>query len=159
MKYSKSFLRVLVCVISLSIHSSNWAEESNNQIAPLISVKTPKSMQQAIADLKEAIVINNYVLIRLQNIDSRLTDVAVENDQVILVYFCNFGMLNRALNLDNRIGVFLPCKIILIQRSGYIEMVAINPKLISKQIKNKRLNEICDQLTRDYNHILEDATI
>ena len=97
--------------------------------------------------------------IRQQNIDNRLTDAASENGQVIIVYFCNFGMLNRALNLDNRVGVFLPCKVTLIQKPGYVEMVTINPKLISKQLNDKRLNEICDELTGDYNRILEDATI
>jgi cytochrome c oxidase cbb3-type subunit 3 len=159
MENCKSLLWVLVCVIGFTALPEARGGESDGQLLPLIVVKTTKSMQQVLADLKEAIKNNNYVFIRQQNIDSRLTNKAAENGRVILVYFCNFSMLNRALQLDHRVGVFLPCKITLIQRSGHIELVAINPKLISARLKEKSLNEICDHLTRDYHQILEDAVL
>lgn len=160
MKNSKTILLwILVSAIGFGVLPEARGKESNDQISPLFIVKTTKSMQQALVDLKEAINNNNYVFIRLQNVDSRLTEVDAENGRVILVYFCNFSMLNRALKADSRVGVFLPCKITLIQRSDYIEMVAINPKLISRQLSKEGLNDICDQLTRDYRQILEDAIL
>jgi cytochrome c oxidase cbb3-type subunit 3 len=159
MENCKSLLWVLVCLIGLAALPEARGGESDGQLLPLIVVKTTKSMQQVLADLKEAIKNNNYVFIRQQNIDSRLIDEAEENDRVILVYFCNFSMLNRALHLDHRVGVFLPCKITLIQRSGHIELVAINPKLISAQLNEESLNDVCDQLTHDYHQILEDTIL
>ena len=159
MKGNTCLLSSLLLVVGLIVTTTSVADQSRDQPTSLLTVTTTKSMQQTLADLKDAIANNNYVFIRQQNIDSRLTDVARENGQVILVYFCNFNMLDRALKKDSRVGVFLPCRITLIQKSGYIEMVAINPKVIGKQLNEKNLNGLCDQLSHDYSQILEEAAL
>lgn len=159
MKGNTYLLSSLLLMVGLIVTTASVADQSRDQPTPLLTVTTTKSMQQALVDLKDAIANNNYVFIRQQHIDSRLTDVASENGQVILVYFCNFNMLDRALKKDSRVGVFLPCRITLIQKSGHIEMVAINPKVIGKQLNEKRLNALCDQLSHDYSQILEEAAL
>jgi cytochrome c oxidase cbb3-type subunit 3 len=152
-------LSLLLLVVGLGVATACYADKGNDQPTPLLVVTTTKSMQRALVDLKDTIANNNYVFIRQQNIDSRLTDVARENGRVILVYFCNFNMLDRALKKDSRVGVFLPCRITLIQKADHIEMVAINPKVIGKRLNEKKLNELCDQLSHDYSQILEEATL
>lgn len=159
MKCHKPSVWLLLYVLVFGLTPVSRADENSNQSSPLIVVKTTKSMEQTLADLKQAISNNNYVFIRQQSIDSRLTDVTEENHQVIFVYFCNFNMLDRALKTDRRVGVFLPCKITLIQKPGYIKMVAINPKFISKQFDNGQLNHICNQLSRNYRQILDEAIL
>lgn len=159
MKISKCLLLFFVCLISLNLSPSTQGQEQVTQAPPLISVKTSKTMQQALEDLSQAISNNNYTFIRQQNINSRLTAATAENDGVKLIYFCNFSMLSRALNIDTRVGVFLPCKITLIQQTDHVEMVAVNPKFISTRINDDRLDEICDKLTNDYRKILEEAAI
>jgi len=154
-----SFPIWLLYVLAMSVASQGLHAQEHEDIQPLITVTTTKSMQQALADVKAAIINNNYVFIRKQNINSQIIDTKLEERQVILVYFCNFSMLHRALQLEKRVGVFLPCKITLIQKAGYVEMVAINPKFISHQLKDKRLRDICKQLTKDYRSILEEASI
>ena len=146
-------------LVSLLFVEVSLASTEHEQISPLIVVKTSKSMTQALADLKAAIADNNYVFIRQQSVDNQLTEADAESEDVILVYFCNFNMLNLALKRDPRIGVFLPCKITLIQKAGYVEMVAINPKFISQRMDQYNVNKICDQLVFDYNQILEEALL
>lgn len=149
----------LICIIGLTLSLQVRSEELKNDDSPLIVVKTFKTMAQALEDLNQAIISNNYDFIRQQYIDSKLTDTSRENKQVVLVYFCNFNMLNRALAINNQIGVFVPCKITLIQKEDHIEMVAINPRFLTRQIKDENLSKLCDQLANDYNSILEEATI
>jgi cytochrome c oxidase cbb3-type subunit 3 len=149
----------VACAIGLAMPSSGQGDTTSGPVPPLLIVKTDKTMQQALADLKQGIADNNYVFIRQQNLDSRLTNEPAENKQVILVYFCNFSMLNRALRTDNRVGVFLPCKITLVKRNDHVEMIAVNPKMISKKLNEEKLNAICNKLTQDYRLILEDATV
>ena len=150
---------LLGCVVSLSIHAEARGDNTKIDLAPLIVVHANKSMQQALADLKTAIADNNYVYIREQNVDSRLTKTAYENDRVVFVYFCNFNLLNQALRIDSRVGVFLPCAITLIQRGNGVEMVAVNPKMISNKFNNARLNEICNKVSDDYRKILDEASL
>ncbi len=159
MKGSAVFVQSLLLIGALIASADLRAEPRPGPAAPLIVVRVQKPMQQAIADLKDAIANHNYVFIRQQYVDSRLTEVGIENGEVILVYFCNFRMANRALKTDPRVGVFLPCKITLIQKPGYVQMVAINPQAISGQLQEHNLKAICDQLTHDYSRILEEASL
>jgi len=139
--------------------SQAWGEDGNSKADIFIEVRMNKSVDQALADLKQAITNNNYVFIRQQNVDSGLTNIAQENSRVIFVYFCNFSLLDQALKIDRRVGVFLPCKITLIQTAQGVAMIAVNPKQVSKHLNDQRLNEICDPLARDYRRTLEEASI
>lgn len=150
---------LFICVLALTVAPEARCTEGREEIQPLIAVTTTKTMQKALADVKTAITSNNYVFIREQSINSRLTVTGAENSKVIIVYFCNFYMLSRALKMESRVGVFLPCRITLIQKSGHVQMVAINPKFVSSQLNEQRLNKICKQLNHDYRAILEEASL
>lgn len=150
---------LLLSVFTMSVPSQGQCDEAHDDMQPLITVTTSKTMQQALAAVKVAIANNNYVFIRKQTINSHLTDQSQEDHEIILVYFCNFSMLHRALALEKKVGVFLPCKITLIQKADHVEMVVINPKFISYRLREKRLDDICKQLIEDYRAILEDASI
>lgn len=154
-----SFSIPFISMFAMFVSSHGQCAPAYEDMQPLIIVNTTKTMQQALAAVKAAIANNNYVYIREQNINSHLIDIKQENRKIIMVYFCNFSMLYRALQLEKRVGVFLPCKITLIQKTDHIEMVAINPKFISYRLNDKRLNPICEQLIKDYRAILEDASI
>ena len=155
----KFWLWILAFMTGLAELPQAWAEDGHGNAPFFIVAKMNKSMDQALGDLKQAITNNNYVFIRQQNVDKGLTNPEQENSRVIFVYFCNFGLLNQALKIDRRVGVFLPCRITLIQTPDGVKMIAVNPKLISKHLSNQRLAEICNQLTRDYNQILEEAAL
>lgn len=159
MKNCKFWVGLFALLMGFAVLPQVKAENSTGKTALFIEVRVNKSMGQALADLKQAITNNNYVYIRQQNVDSGLTSVAQENGRVIFVYFCNFGLLDQALKIDRRVGVFLPCKITLIQTPQGVEMIAVNPKQVSKHLNDKRLNEICDQLARDYRQIIEEASL
>jgi len=150
---------LLFAVLAMSVASPGQCAQEHEDAQPLITVTTTKSMQQALADVKTAILNHNYVFIRKQDIDSHLITTKQEGRKVILVYFCNFSMLHQALQLEKKVGVFLPCKITLVQKAGHIEMLAINPKFISQRLRDKRFSDICKQLSRDYRAILEEASI
>ena len=158
MNINKALL-FLICIIAVNLPLQAKSEVLKRHDSPLIMVKTTKTMTQLVRDLNQAIISNNYDFIRKQTIDSRLTTVKAENNQVILVYFCNFNMLNRALMMNINVGVFVPCKITLIQKKDHIEMVAINPRFLTRQLNDKNLSKLCDQLAHDYRKILEEATI
>jgi len=70
-----------------------------------------KSMDQAIQDVKTAIVSHNYTFVREQAIDSRLVPTGWEAKSAHIVYFCNFAKMNQALAIDVRASQLLPCRI------------------------------------------------
>lgn len=126
---------------------------------PMIRMESPNSMQETIQAVKRAAIGKNFRIIRIQTLDQGLVKVGHENKKQTIIYFCNFEFLNKALAVDPRVGLFLPCRVTVVEQHGKVEVYAINPKYLSRIFNNNELNKLCDQMDRVYQDILEEATL
>jgi cytochrome c oxidase cbb3-type subunit 3 len=60
---------------------------------------------------------------------------------------------------DPRVGLFLPCRITVVEQNGKVKMMAVNPKRLSKIFNNSELNAMCGEMTRHYLAIMEEAAL
>jgi len=120
---------------------------------------SPYDLATTIANVKLKAISNNFIFIREQRLAYGLVPEGQEDPRQHIVYFCNFNMLNSALATDPRVGLFLPCRITVVEQNGKVKMMAVNPKRLSKIFNNTELNALCDEMTKRYLAIMEDATI
>ncbi len=118
-----------------------------------------RSLDEVSDTLKQAITSHNFTFVREQAIDSRLVPVDWEAKSVRIVYFCNFNMMDAALQRDLRTAQIMPCRVTLIEGRQGVEMVAVNPAWVSEQWNVPGLQPHCLQLKRDYLAILEEAAL
>jgi cytochrome c oxidase cbb3-type subunit 3 len=116
-------------------------------------------MDETIENLKQAITDNNFTLIRVETLDHGLVEPGEGNPSQMILHFCNFSMLFDALAIDPRVGMFLPCRVTVIERDGKVQLSTINPKRLSSLFNNDELDETCEQMYQLYVTLLEDATL
>ncbi len=126
---------------------------------PVLEMVSPYSVEETVENLKRAIVGKNFVVIRIQTLDNGFVPEEKEDHRQVIVYFCNFGFINQALSLDPRIGLFMPCRITVVEQKGVVKVMSINPKYQSRLFNNEELDRPCDEITEIYKGILEEATI
>jgi cytochrome c oxidase cbb3-type subunit 3 len=126
---------------------------------PVLAVESPYDLMTTVANLKRAAETNNFIFIREQTLDEGIVPPGHENRKQQIVYVCNFGLLAQALNTDPRVGLFLPCRFTISEQAGKVTMMASNPKRLSQIFNNSELDEMCEQLTKMYLTIMEDATL
>lgn len=126
---------------------------------PTIVMDSPHDLPTTVARLKESIGGNNFSFIRDQKLDDGLVPPGQEDPRRHIVYFCNFALLSEALRTDPRVGLFLPCRITVIEQGGKVRMVAANPKRLSRLFNNSELNRMCDEMAHMYRTIMDDATL
>ena len=139
-----------------------WAGLARADMAePMILTATlpGKSMEQAVAALNQAVASNNYTFVRQQAIDSRLVPYAQEVRSVRLFYFCNFARMDKALRLDPRAAQMMPCRITLVETPAGVDLMAVNPAWVSLSMDNPALHAECLELKKDYQAILEEASL
>ena len=124
-----------------------------------LTVDSPYDLNTTIENVKRAASSNNFIFIREQNLDHGLAPEEKENPRQHIIYFCNFSFLNAALATDPRVGLFLPCRITVVEQGGKVKMMSINPKRLSKIFNNAELNAMCDELTKQYLAIMEEAAL
>ena len=125
----------------------------------VIEYETTYTLETVIDNIKRAAQGKNFRIIRVQNMDSGLVDENNESKKEVIIYFCNFKLLNQALKVDSRVGLFLPCRVTAYEQNGKVKVISINPKRLSHLFNNNELDHLCDQMYQTYIEILEEATL
>lgn len=123
-----------------------------------ISRESPHSVEETVAAVKRAAVGRNFRIIRTQKLEDGFFPEAEQNPDQVIVHFCNFDFLNRALAIDPRVGLFLPCRVTVAKHEGKVEVTAINPKRLAYLFNNAELNRLCEEMAQTYNAIIDEAT-
>jgi cytochrome c oxidase cbb3-type subunit 3 len=124
-----------------------------------IVYESPYSVDETVDALQRAAIGKNFRIIRVQTLESGLFDPDHQNHKQVIVYFCNFQLLNEALAVDPRVGLFLPCRVTVVEQNGKVKVMAINPKRLAYLFNNAELNKLCVGMADTYTEIIEEATL
>lgn len=127
--------------------------------SPVIVRTSPYSFEQTVQNLKNAVIGVNFRLIRLQYLDEGFVPEGKENKKQVMVYSCNFNFLNDALKVDPRVGMFLPCRITVVEQGGKVLVMAVNPKRLSTIFNNRELDQMCEQMHKIYVDMIEETVM
>jgi len=125
----------------------------------VIIAESPYTLDETIENLKESIISQNFLLIRTEFLEHGLVEAGKENEHQVIMHFCNFKFLFDALAIDPRVGLFLPCRVTVVEREGKVLVMAINPLYLSSLFNNHELDEACEHMHGIYSAIIEDATL
>ncbi len=126
---------------------------------PYIKVKSNYAFDKTLENVKRAVVGTNYRLVHTQYLNQGVVDDNKINKKQVIVYFCNFKQLNDALAIDPRIGLFLPCRLTITEEGGVVNIYAVNPARLSRLFNNSELDRACDEMTKNYKTIIEEANL
>ncbi len=121
--------------------------------------ESPRSVEETVEVLKNAFSAANMRIIRAVPYDEGVVEKGRENRKRWIVDACDFAFLNKALAVDPRVGLFLPCRVTVAEHEGKVLVMAVNPKRLSAIFNNSELNEMCEQMQKLYTDIIEEATL
>lgn len=124
----------------------------------VISVESPLSFEETVTAIKRAILGKNFKLIRTQYMNHGLVKEGTENKKQVIIHFCNFKLLNEAMAVDPRVGMFLPCRITATEHKGKVMVSSINPLFMSQFFNNSKLDMMCKEMHSTYVEIIEEST-
>jgi len=117
------------------------------------------SFEETVENVRRAAVGMNFRLIREQALDHGLVAEDKESKKQTMIYFCNFKFLYQALTIDPRVGMFLPCRVTVVENKGQVQVMSINPRRLSRLFNNNELDNACTKMHELYTSILEEATL
>lgn len=126
---------------------------------PIITQESNYSLQETVENIKRSAIGKNFRIIRIQNLEDGLFEENQQNKKQVVIYFCNFNFINKALSLDPRVGLFMPCRITVVEEAGKIQLMAINPRYLSRVYNNSELKQACTEMFNIYTEIMEEATL
>lgn len=136
-------------------------EETVQQVQepPVIQYESSYDLETTLANLKQSVIGHNFRVIREQLLEQGLAEPGKEDHRAMILYFCDFGFLNKALAIDPRVGLFLPCRVTLLETDHGVQVMSINPKNLSHLFNNRELDKACQKMHDLYSEIMEEATL
>lgn len=133
--------------------------EHPEEVETTLVVDSPYPLKETVENLRRAAIGKNFRIIRTQTLEDGLFDESEANPKQVVIYFCNFNFINAALKLDPRVGLFMPCRITVVEQEEGVRLYAINPKYLSRLYNNQALDKACQQMFDIYIEIMEEATL
>lgn len=138
-----------------TLHEEVRVEEEE---PPVIQFESSYDMETTLENLKQSVIGHNFRVIREQLLEQGLAEPGKEDHRAVILYFCDFGFLNKALAIDPRVGLFLPCRVTLLETEHGVQVMSINPKNLSHLFNNRELDKACQRMHDLYSEIMEEAT-
>lgn len=73
----------------------------------------------------------------------------------IILGACNPTFAHQALEIDDRIGLLLPCNVVVQEKNGKTEISIFNPEMINKFFQNERLAKMSEELSQRVERVLQ----
>ncbi len=83
--------------------------------------------------------------------------LGVDYKRYTILGACNPNFAFEVLGLEEQLGVLLPCNVVVIEQAeGKVEVAAMDPAEMIKQLGNERLTEIACKISEKLNALIQD---
>jgi len=166
-RIDKRFIHSMILIVSLfSANTSTFASSPSTAITEksterfTLLMDSPYSFEETVKRVQQAIIANDFRVFPDRYLEQGLTDEFSVNERQIVIRFCHFGKLYNVLKIEPRLGIFLPCKITVLENAnGNVQLTYINVKTLSKVFNNKRLTEAAKEIEENYSDIIDEVML
>ena len=121
-----------------------------------LSKKVDLSYENAIVKVTEELKKDGFGI--LTEIDVKATlkkKLDVDVDKYIILGACNPGFAHQALQIENELGLLLPCNTIVYEKEGEVFVSIMNPEIMSSVVDNEKLVEIANDVKNILQKVLD----
>jgi len=115
------------------------------------------SFEQVVQQVTDGLKTEGFGILSEINIDEKLKEkLGVYFRKYKILGACNPSYAYKALQLEDKIGVMLPCNVIIQEtKDGAIEVAAVNPIVSMSGINNPKLMEIAGEIEKKLKIVID----
>ena len=111
-----------------------------------ITVRTSAPFAQAVARVREALKAQGFGVLTEIDVQATLRDrLGEEMEQYLILGACNPPLAHRALSADRRIGLLLPCNVVIRTEAGQTVVEALDPQAMVAVTGEPSLQPVADE--------------
>jgi len=111
-----------------------------------ITVRTPAPFADAVARVRDALKAQGFGVLTEIDVQATLRDkLGEEIEPYLILGACNPPLAHRALTADRRIGLLLPCNVVVRTESGQTMIEALDPQVMITIASEGSLQPVADE--------------
>jgi uncharacterized protein (DUF302 family) len=115
------------------------------------------SFDEALKLVTEALKEEGFGVISEIRMNEKLKEkLGVDFKKYTILGACNPGFAYKALQIEDKIGIMLPCNVLIIEQgNNKIEVAAINPVASMQAVANTELDDVALQVSQKLKSVVE----
>jgi uncharacterized protein (DUF302 family) len=124
-----------------------------------ITVRTALPFAEAVARVRDALKAQGFGVLTEIDVQATLRDkLGEEMEPYLILGACNPPLAHRALSADRRIGLLLPCNVVVRAGSGQTVIEALDPQTMIAVAGEPALQPVADEAARRLRAALDSLT-
>ena len=108
-----------------------------------LSKQTGYSFDEAIERATEELKKDGFGILTTIDIKQTLKNkLDVDMDKYTILGACNPNFAHQALQIENELGLLLPCNVIVYEKDGKVYVSIMNPEIMASVTGNEKMDEI-----------------
>jgi uncharacterized protein (DUF302 family) len=114
-----------------------------------ITVRTHLPFAEAVARVRQALTDQGFGVLTEIDVQATLRDkLGRDMEDYLILGACNPPLAHRALNADRKIGLLLPCNVVVRTAGAQTIIEALNPQVMAEVAGQPSLQPVADEATR-----------
>lgn len=118
---------------------------------------TKKRFDEAVAAIEELTAAKGFRVLHIHDVQSTLREKGFEREPFKIVEICNAKFAHTALGLNEKVALFMPCKINVYAKGGKTVISAARPKIISEFFSEPKIRDLADDVDAIVRSIVDEA--
>ena len=121
-----------------------------------LSKQTGYSFDEAIERATEELKKDGFGILTTIDIKQTLKNkLDVDMDKYTILGACNPNFAHQALQIENELGLLLPCNVIVYEKDGKVHVSIMNPEIMASVTGNEKMDEIGKEVKKNLAGTLE----
>jgi uncharacterized protein (DUF302 family) len=113
-----------------------------------ITIRIPIPFAEAVARVREALKAQGFGVLTEIDVQATLRDkLGQEMEDYLILGACNPPLAHRALDADRKIGLLLPCNVVVRTAGDQTIIEALNPQIMVQVADQPSLKSVADEAT------------
>jgi uncharacterized protein (DUF302 family) len=113
-----------------------------------ITVRTHLPFAEAVARVRQALKDQGFGVLTEIDVQATLRDkLGQDMEDYLILGACNPPLAHRALNADRKIGLLLPCNVVVRTAGAQTIIEALNPRVMAEVAGQPSLQPVADEAT------------
>lgn len=142
----KQKLVIVACICWVAIAGA----QNNKKMDYTFSKQVKGTLTEVTEKLTASLAKQQFSIITQIEMDKKLEEkLGVKVPAYRILGVCNPKAAYDAIQVEENIGVFLPCKIIIKQKAdSLMEVVSVDPNVMMKMLGNEKLDPIAEDIAK-----------
>jgi len=121
------------------------------------TVSTPKTYDEAVQAVQDAAAANGFRVQMVHDVRATLAEKGFEREPLAIIEMCNAKHAYEVLARDPKIGLMLPCPVMVYELDGAVSISTMKPTLLGAFFPEAHLDQIAAEVETSIVAIVDEA--